>query len=459
MKQFNFPDELINSLEKDNCIIFIGSGVSKQTASLPGWNKLTDELRTILAEEDVEIDSASNIEVLNLFESVFSRDKLLHEINDLLKYEVENIDWSLLQKVKDLNPHMIFTTNYDNLIESCFDSLDENYYKAGLDFDLSGWNYIDPLVLKLHGDLTNLHQDLVLTEEDYAIYHLEHPELYKFIRNQFLDKNILYIGFSLEDPNFRRLHYQLRWQARDLRSGERRMEKSYLVKKSPSDSEKRLLDEMDIEPVEVESHDKIPLLLDELRSKTSEIHSNRSSIGFDGVDDYIECETPFLNGIYNFSIRSEIYVPDDSGDGNYLFSMVDQNNQIRMGSKIIQGSDELSLKIFLYNPESEQYLTFASPSFKPDQWHEISIDSVNDDLRVKIGDEEQIHPITENRSAEFEKLEIGTSGMMDYYNGRMRFFRIYDYDRLNYLVDIEMDSSGKIRDRVGKTQEIGVHVN
>jgi len=462
MSEIDIPEELVEAVYRDNCIIFLGSGVSKNVANLPNWNSLVGELEELLTEEGIDVKNQSKLELLDIFEEQFSRDELLSELSQALEYDTEEADWSILEDIKELNPHVIFTTNYDTIIEDYLDKESIDYYKTGLDFGLENWNPPELLLVKLHGDIDNLRDGIVISEEDYAIYHLKFPRIYSFIMDQVQDKKVLYIGFSFEDSNFRRLYHQLRWSSRDIRSGKRRMEESYTITYSPTNTKSTKLNMMDITPIEVSSYEDIASAVKEVRTKTSEYEKSDADLRtFDGVDDQIVLETPFLNGLSNFSIRSKILTPSGVTHERALFSLTESEHILGSQSKLITRFSEkcgsLYLKIFLYNPLSGEFFSFDGPPVEPDEWCNVRVDITNDELRLSVDDREKIHPLTQDFSTEFNRLCVGSeSGDRCFYKGKMRYFRLYDYNQLKYLIDFETREDGEIYHKRGGGTLIGI---
>lgn len=57
------------------------------------------------------------------------------------------------------------------------------------------------LLVKAHGMLSNV----ILSEQDYNEYEQKFPLILSFIRYVFSKHKVLFIGFSLSDPNFNKI--------------------------------------------------------------------------------------------------------------------------------------------------------------------------------------------------------------------------------------------------------------
>lgn len=116
------------------------------------------------------------------------------------------------QALVRLNLPLLFTTNYDELIESAYAaagkllrvSVDEDQFKAhrgGTD---------RPHLVKLHGSVDQP-ASIVLTRTDYAAARAGRKEMLDFLRGQMSAASFLFVGFSLSDPNFNLIHDDIRF--------------------------------------------------------------------------------------------------------------------------------------------------------------------------------------------------------------------------------------------------------
>lgn len=111
----------------------------------------------------------------------------------------------------ELNLPLLFTTNYDELIETAYleagkqlrVSVSEEQFKAR-----RAENPASHLV-KLHGSIDQP-DTIVLTRSDYARARLDRKELLAFLRAEMIATAFLFVGFSLSDPNFNLLHDDIR---------------------------------------------------------------------------------------------------------------------------------------------------------------------------------------------------------------------------------------------------------
>lgn len=106
----------------------------------------------------------------------------------------------------------VWTTNYDRLLEKAYED-------AGrlVEVKLSIQNLAqarkgrDVTVYKMHGCVSQPH-DAVLTKQDYEIYDLDRRLFTDSLKGDFIEKTLLFLGFSFTDPNVERILAKVREQ-------------------------------------------------------------------------------------------------------------------------------------------------------------------------------------------------------------------------------------------------------
>ena len=105
-----------------------------------------------------------------------------------------------------LNLPRVWTTNYDGLIEDAYRDECMLYQVVAEDDDLYNLDYRTNQIIKMHGSLTREKTtDIVLLESEYENYMLRRKEITHLLENDIRTKSILYLGFSFDDPNIRRI--------------------------------------------------------------------------------------------------------------------------------------------------------------------------------------------------------------------------------------------------------------
>lgn len=107
----------------------------------------------------------------------------------------------------------IYTTNYDTLLEAAQNTTGVHPFGVikkivSYQTDLSQFSENDILYYKLHGciELSNTEAGrLILTKEDLRFYKEQRTLLFKRLADDLSTKTFVFIGYSMQDPNFREI--------------------------------------------------------------------------------------------------------------------------------------------------------------------------------------------------------------------------------------------------------------
>ena len=202
-EQLDLLDRLAQFAKAGHLVLFAGAGLSK-SAGLPLWPEL---LADLAADAGLTPEESKALAALPLIDGASILEKRL---------AAKNIDLRTMAMKATTSPcfgigHAVLaglpvservTTNYDDLIEQSLDASGKS--AAVLPYDPSsvsnGW------LLKLHGSTANAIKsatnDIVLTRQDYLRYDGRRGALYGIVQALLLTRQILFVGFSLEDDNF-----------------------------------------------------------------------------------------------------------------------------------------------------------------------------------------------------------------------------------------------------------------
>jgi hypothetical protein len=196
-----FPQPLLDDIVGGNSLPIIGSGFSMNAFVPKGKQMLLwDSLGKKLGEYLPDYQYSNALDAISAYGYEFSRNKLIEKLTELL----------LVNQIKPGEAHKAFaklpfklicTTNFDFLLEQsysyCKPILDESQLSISV-------NDNSVSVLKLHGDLHHPNK-LVATEEDYDLFIEKNPLFSTFLANQLITKTPLFIGYSIDDPDFRQI--------------------------------------------------------------------------------------------------------------------------------------------------------------------------------------------------------------------------------------------------------------
>ncbi|MPM18502.1 hypothetical protein SDC9_64914 [bioreactor metagenome] len=206
------PSKLISAIEQDKLVIFAGSGLSTRF-NLPNWKKLViDVINEIDASPyqnyipllEMEDGGMSPIEVLNKL-------KKEHQIIRSYiknKFNIEEGDFSLHKNILELTKFIV-TTNYDN----AFEIASENKIIPAMytsEFNISEVEKnSEPYILKIHGSFSEPDRCILFSEDYENFYHESDKAAVEKLKSIFINKTILFLGFSFNDPEINLIFGQL----------------------------------------------------------------------------------------------------------------------------------------------------------------------------------------------------------------------------------------------------------
>lgn len=195
------PKPLLEEIVKGNCLPIIGSGFSLNANTtnkfkIPLW----DDLGKSFANYLKGYTYTSPLEAISAYSHEYSRNNLISKLHDFLGIDQMSPGTAHTEFAK-LSFKLICTTNFDFLLEKsypyCKPIIDESQLSITTDSN-------EVNILKIHGDLNHPKQ-LVVTEEDYDLFLERNPLLATYLSYLLIVKTPLFIGYSIDDPDFRQI--------------------------------------------------------------------------------------------------------------------------------------------------------------------------------------------------------------------------------------------------------------
>lgn len=201
----HFPKPVLDDLVLGKWLPVIGAGMSINAIvpagkRMPLWSEMAKEL----TDELSDFASTNILDGISAYEHEFGRTRLIERLSDIL----------LIKDAQPGNAHKEFctipfdivcTTNFDFLLERQYDLTPRYVYPVVDEEQLSiNAGNAGTLLLKLHGDLRHPGR-LIVTEADYDGFLANYPLLATYVSNQLITKTAVFIGYSLDDPDFRQL--------------------------------------------------------------------------------------------------------------------------------------------------------------------------------------------------------------------------------------------------------------
>lgn len=216
------PLPLIQAVESSNLVPFIGAGISRHAITkgskpFPTWKDFIQELKGLARDENLSEDDEKQIdELVEQGKFLMAAQALKEEIEEgKLERFIERRFTStgaepgpIHHALFKLRPHLIMTTNYDQLLEDAYAKefgtqvspvTPKNSHKVQQ--VLKGYRqWIDrPIIFKIHGTATEP-EEIVFAEKDYRTLLYSKPGYRAVLSAVFVTKIVLMLGFSFSDP-------------------------------------------------------------------------------------------------------------------------------------------------------------------------------------------------------------------------------------------------------------------
>lgn len=192
-----FLKEYTQALREGEAALFVGAGISR-AAGYVDWKNL---LKEIADDLQLNIDRESDLVALAQFHVNHrgGRDRLSQLLIDEFLEDVELTRSHHL--IASLPVPTIWTTNYDDLLETAFSTVAKrvDVKRRPEDFAVTR-KRADATIYKMHGDKT-LPAEAVITKEDYETYDPRREVFTIALKGDLAKKTFLFLGFSFTDPN------------------------------------------------------------------------------------------------------------------------------------------------------------------------------------------------------------------------------------------------------------------
>lgn len=237
--------KLIEAIERRNVILFIGAGVSANM----GIPALPELVRRLADDLGVEAESFQESGDFRSLAEYYALEK--DDLSALRRWmdpadERDTRHSPIHQRIVKLDVPLIYTTNYDRLLETAFEQAGAEFHRIANVSDIAGARDGVTQLVKLHGDIRD--GPIVLTESNFFDRLSFESPLDLKLRADVLGRTILFIGYSLSDINIRYLLYKLHKQWKDSEF-EHARPRSYMYFPNPNPVQERILQSRGIEPI------------------------------------------------------------------------------------------------------------------------------------------------------------------------------------------------------------------
>jgi len=197
-----YKENLFELIRREEVVIWAGAGMSVY-AGYPTGKELSEILIKNLTEKEKDLINCQ-LPLPGIAEEYYrlkgnNRNSLIKILRDIFLKEPKS---KFTHESISTIPHIktIITTNYDRLFEDVYQE------KAHVIYDKAQIPYIDQRqiqIFKIHGDLSNP-DSIIITNSDYNNFFKNNTDSGTFwavIRERLATKNVLFLGYNIEDPN------------------------------------------------------------------------------------------------------------------------------------------------------------------------------------------------------------------------------------------------------------------
>lgn len=228
------PREVINEFSKalveGRGAVFVGAGISTPSG-VPGWADLLQGMAETRLGIQLNPDDDLPLIAQHIVNCTNNRAPLIAHFRDVLqKTYAHNAYHAILAKT---NVKCLWTTNYDTLLEEAFRSHFKVMVRASDESISRGGRVSEIEVVKMHGCIEQSGaNDLVVTQEDYDDFFEQRPATAHRLRQDLVDRQFLFVGYSYADSNIRNIVVEAR------RLGKRALRQHYIVLRRVKDGTK-----------------------------------------------------------------------------------------------------------------------------------------------------------------------------------------------------------------------------
>jgi hypothetical protein len=200
------PPPLLRDIVASRCLPIIGAGFSRDAEvtgprQLPLWRELGEQIAADLMDDPASTDP---VEAISAYAQEYGRVRLIEELRARLHHGIARPGPAQLEFCQ-LPFDVVCTTNWDTLLERAYETVERPYYVILEEHQLPiGVDRGAVTLVKLHGDLDHPNR-LVASETDYDSFLQENPLLVTYVANLLITRTPLFIGYSLDDPDFRQI--------------------------------------------------------------------------------------------------------------------------------------------------------------------------------------------------------------------------------------------------------------
>jgi len=209
-----WPEEVVSDIARRNCVLFLGSGVSRNSEN--GAGKRPKTWHTFLSDLLPKISPNKHIKTL-------LKEKDLLTACEIIKRELGTPEFTRILREEFLTPgykaakihEAIFKLDSRIVVTPNFDKIYETYANSEANGSITIKHHYDPdvtnvmrgsgrVVLKIHGTIDSPER-MIFTRKEYAKARSDHRNFYEIIEALSLTNTFVFIGCGVNDPSIKLL--------------------------------------------------------------------------------------------------------------------------------------------------------------------------------------------------------------------------------------------------------------
>ena len=221
-----WPVELINAIARRRAVIFIGSGISRNSANIAGKRPATWE--TFLKEAAKTVGDPPNIARLidqanYLMACELLKTKLgTQKFRALVQAEYQQAGYlpaDIHKHIYNLDSSIVASPNFDVIYETYAQGISagsiviKDHTNSDIINYIGGGEY--RLFLKTHGS-ANAPGHLIFTRNEYAEARIKHRLFYELLKSLVLTHKFLFLGCGINDPDIQTLFEDVQFAYSDM---------------------------------------------------------------------------------------------------------------------------------------------------------------------------------------------------------------------------------------------------
>lgn len=210
-----FPKNFVDAIKAEECILFIGSGISAWSG-LPDWEGLVLKMLEYMTDHGLQSAEGTEINEMILRRDLLTASSLcallmrkadLRDFSNEIFIKPNPRPHEIHKIIVDLGPDSFITTNYDRLIDDAYQVVHGGLVLLSINDDQP----IEQAQIVKHGASRFIFtphgradkcDTMVLTREDYRRLKYDSKSTVQTLQHLLISRPVIYLGFGLQDPDF-----------------------------------------------------------------------------------------------------------------------------------------------------------------------------------------------------------------------------------------------------------------